>query len=82
MTVSATCPAGSALLGGGYFTSIAHAGANPVGNTWYAIVDNQTGITITGLQAYAVCGARWAQNEKAAVQAGGPGGTPSRRSAP
>lgn len=60
LTLRADCPAGSVAVGGGYFSSIAKAGALLPGPTWFAVIVDTYGlpITATGLRAYAVGAAR------------------------
>lgn len=57
--VQATCPVGTKLLGGGYFASIMHVGANKTygdGRTWSVLIDNDTGIYVDA-NAHAICAA-------------------------
>jgi hypothetical protein len=57
---SAACPAGSKVLGGGFYESIGEAfgsGFTGDGNAWFETVDNISGIDIT-VNAYAVCAAK------------------------
>lgn len=58
LTVAALCPAGSKVVGGGYFSSINNVGATVPdvygGTQWYAIVQNTTTIYVSSW-AYAVC---------------------------
>lgn len=56
-TATATCPAGTKVLGGGYFASINDPAASlPAidGSSWHAILQNQSSIPTTA-NAYAVC---------------------------
>jgi hypothetical protein len=55
----ANCPAGSKAVGGGFFSSIAHAGASAPfadGHGWFVIVENDTSIAIN-VNAYVACAA-------------------------
>jgi hypothetical protein len=57
--VHATCPAGTRLLGGGYFANIMHVGANKTygdGRTWSVLIDNDTTISVDA-NAHAICAA-------------------------
>jgi hypothetical protein len=57
--VEATCPAGTRLLGGGYFANIMHVGANKTygdGRTWSVLIDNDTSISVDA-NAHAICAA-------------------------
>ena len=58
--VDASCPAGTRLLGGGYFASISHVAASKTygdGLTWSVLINNDTSISIEA-NAHAICGAR------------------------
>jgi hypothetical protein len=56
--VNAFCPAGQAVLGGGFFASIGIvARSGPITGGWNAFIDNYTPVSIT-VNAYVVCGAR------------------------
>lgn len=56
-TVLAPCPAGTTVIGGGFFVSIAHpASSQSYGAGWAAIVNNDTLIPINA-NAYALCAA-------------------------
>jgi hypothetical protein len=55
----ANCPAGSKAVGGGFFSSITHAGASAPfadGHGWFVIVENDTSIPV-GVNAYVACAA-------------------------
>jgi hypothetical protein len=59
VTLTAACPAGSKVLGGGGFVGIAIMGASipaPDGTGWAVIVVNATSIPLDNLFAFAVCG--------------------------
>jgi hypothetical protein len=59
-TATAMCPAGSRVVGGGYFASITQPAASMPsgdGSGWVAILQNESSIPITGW-AYAACAAR------------------------
>jgi hypothetical protein len=59
VTLSASCPAGSNVLGGDGFVSIASIGASvpaPDGSGWAVIVINESSIPLDGLFGYAVYG--------------------------
>lgn len=57
-TVSATCPVGSRVIGGGFFASVAGVGGS-VGvvsdNGWHVVLHNTTSVTATGVFAQAAC---------------------------
>ena len=56
----ATCPAGTAVIGGGYYASIAHVAADKTygdGRTWSVLIHNDSSISIQ-VNAHAVCAAR------------------------
>ena len=57
-TLTATCPAGTKVVGGGGFPSIALEGASlpsPDGSGWSIIVINDTTVDIPNAAAFAVC---------------------------
>jgi hypothetical protein len=58
-SVKAFCPAGTRVLGGGYFASITHVGGSQTfdGQAWTVIIVNDTSISVNA-NAFAVCGAR------------------------
>jgi hypothetical protein len=50
------CPSGSQVIGGGGYVSIGRMSASGAsGDGWSVIVYNDTSITITGTQAFALC---------------------------
>ena len=56
----ATCPAGTTVIGGGYFASIARVAAENTfgdGRTWSVLINNDTSISLD-VNAYAVCAAK------------------------
>jgi hypothetical protein len=56
----ASCPAGTAVIGGGYYASIAHVAADKTygdGRTWSVLIHNDSSISIQ-VNAHAVCAAR------------------------
>jgi len=58
-TAQAFCPAGTKVVGGGYYSNIAMNGYSAPrsdGSGWAMIVDNTTGVATT-INAYAVCAA-------------------------
>jgi hypothetical protein len=58
-TATATCPAGTKVIGGGHLSSIANAGiSEPLfdGTAWLVAVDNESGVTVLN-SAFAVCAA-------------------------
>lgn len=59
VTLRADCPSGTVAVGGGYYSSIAAAGALLPGPTWFSVIVSTYGlpITATSLRAYAVCAA-------------------------
>jgi hypothetical protein len=57
-SVKASCPAGTRVLGGGYFANITHVGGSQTfdGQAWTVIILNDTSISVNA-NAFAVCGA-------------------------
>jgi hypothetical protein len=56
----ATCPAGTTVIGGGYYASIASVAADKTygdGRTWSALINNDTSISVD-VNAHAVCAAK------------------------
>ena len=54
--INAYCPPGAAVLGGGFFTSIAMPSRSaPTAGGWNVFVTNDTSVGVNA-QAYAVCG--------------------------
>jgi hypothetical protein len=58
-SVRATCPAGTKVLGGGYFANIMHVAGSQTfdGQSWNVIIGNNYSISVDA-NAFAVCGAR------------------------
>ncbi|MCL2614685.1 MAG: hypothetical protein FWD95_15835 [Nocardioidaceae bacterium] len=55
-SVTATCPAGKKITGGGYFSSIAIAASSqPSGRSWVVIINNSNNSIDITANAYAVC---------------------------
>jgi hypothetical protein len=55
-SVSASCPAGMKITGGGYFVSVAIAASNqPITNGWGVVVNNSNNSIPVDVSAYAVC---------------------------
>lgn len=57
--VEATCPAGTKLLGGGYFSNIMHVPASKIygdGQTWSVLINNDYSFPIDA-NAHAICAA-------------------------
>ena len=58
--VTATCPAGTKLLGGGYFSNIMHVAASKTygdGQTWSVMINNDNSFSIDA-NAHAICAAK------------------------
>jgi hypothetical protein len=55
-SVTAFCPAGMKITGGGYFVSVAIAASNqPITNGWGVVVNNSDNSVPVDVNAYAVC---------------------------